>query len=484
MSIKTVRVLLGMLVAGALVLAGCENPAAGGFDDLPTIAEAEVGDELEGGWTVTAIDAAGGKIATRTADFNGVSEDQVLLWGTHHADVNLTNDKTYLLVGAVFIGNNAQNPAEATGNTITIQEGTIVRGETSSTSPGVLIITRGSKIDAQGTPTDPIVFTSFKEPGSRSAGDWGGIIINGYARVQGGYAEGEGGTGEYGGGLTPVDDDDSGILSYVRAEFAGALFTADNELNTFVMQGVGSGTTLEYIQAHRGADDGIEFFGGDVQLKYYVGTGILDDSLDGDDGWRGSAQFVILQSYSDDAGSIVEADGDALDDFAASNAILANITAIAGSEASAGFDFKSDANYDVYNSVLDMQAAETDPDPADWPAPYADKGGATINYFGTLVVGGTPGTDSDNDDLETASNGNELRASGSGIEGAVATLSGVAPNRVWSTGFAVTPTAGTFAAATLPLADPAGNALTPTTYIGAYDGSNQWWDGWIETPEN
>ncbi len=475
MSIKTVRVLLGLLVAGILVLVGCDTA---GPDAGPI---AVVGDEITGGWVVTFVDSNGqGLFAERDSEFDGAEETQVLVQGTFTEDITFTADKAWYLAGSVFIGNNAQNPDEASGNTLTIEPGTTVRGDTSSANPGVLIITRGSKINADGTAANPITFTSANEPGDRQAGDWGGLIINGYARVQGGYAEGEGGTGEYGGGEEPIDDDDSGTIRYVRVQFGGKLFTPDNELNGIVFQAVGSGTTAEYFQVHRNADDGIEFFGGSVGVRYYVATGIQDDSLDGDDGWNGSAQFVILQSYSDDAGSIVEADGDATDVFPPSNAILANITAIAGSAASAGFDFKSDANYDVYNSVLDMQEANSQ-------APYADKGGATIDYFGTLIVGGdNTVTDddgnkiSDNLDLETPTSGNELRPSGSGIEGAVATLSG----GVWSADFDVEPTAGTFAAETLPATDPAGNALVATDYIGAYDGTTDWWSAWIETPAN
>ncbi len=468
----TMRLFMAMLAILTLTMAGCANLFGSDDDDdddgdsaAPTLTE----------WEVISEDSSGlGSISERTATYNGVQETQRLVVGTHYDDVEFTNDAVWYLGGAVFIGNNAQDPDDATGNTLTIEEGTTIRGNTSAGDPGVLIITRGSDIEAVGTADDPITLTSANPIGERASGDWGGLIINGYARVQGNYAEGEGDTGEYGGGATPDDDDNSGTIRYVRVQFAGTLFSPDNELNGIVLQGVGSGTTIEYVQVHKNADDGIEWFGGSAQVKYYVGTGNEDDSADGDDGWNGSLQHAILQHYpATGTGSLIEADGDADDVFPASTAIFANITAIGSSETGIGLRFKSDANYDMYNSVIDVQANDDTPG-------YVDAGGATIDYFGTLVVGGTPSDDSDNADLETPNNGNELRESGSGIEDAVAVLT----DDVWSADFDVAPTIGDVEVADVPAADPAGNTLDDTDYIGAYDGSNAWWEGWTEFPAN
>ncbi|MFP4485093.1 MAG: hypothetical protein ACLFO1_09600, partial [Spirochaetaceae bacterium] len=283
-----------LLVSALLVLSGCD--LLGGDDDDDDTTDdttLKVGDASPDvdGFTVTYVDEAGGYFAENE------DEDQVLVWGRFEEDIKFTEDKTWILGNAVFIGNNAQDPDNAAGNTLEIEAGTTIKGEVDDETPGVLIITRGSDIDAVGTADKPIVFTSLNEPGERAAGDWGGLILNGYARVQGGYAEGEGGTGQYGGGEDSIDDDNSGTIKYVVVQFAGTLFSPDNELNGIVFQGIGSGTTVEYIQVHQNADDGIEFFGGSVQVKYYVGTGNQDDTLDGDDGWNGSAQFAILQHY-------------------------------------------------------------------------------------------------------------------------------------------------------------------------------------------
>jgi hypothetical protein len=167
----------------------------------------------------------------------------------------------------------------------------------------MLVVRRSSQIIARGTAALPIIFSSSKLDGERARGDWGGLIINGRSTINscaGGTgvceAFGEGGTGFYGG-----DDeaDNSGVLEYVRVEFAGTLISPDNELNGIAFQGVGSGTTVDHIQVHMNADDGVEFFGGTVNVKHVLVTGVGDDSMDWTDGWRGRAQHIVLQQYDD-----------------------------------------------------------------------------------------------------------------------------------------------------------------------------------------
>jgi hypothetical protein len=453
---RYVQLFIILVVSALVILAGCDLD--GGDDGGDTDDALAVGDASPdvSGYTVSYVDEAGGYFAEKDDDAT-----QVLVWGRFETDIKFTADKTWILGNAVFIGNNAQDPANAAGNTLTIEAGTTIKGEVDDETPGVLIITRGSKIDAQGTATNPITFTSLNPAGERAAGDWGGLILNGYARVQGGYAEGEGGTGQYGGGDSPADNDNSGTIKYVVVQFAGTLFSPDNELNGIVFQGVGSGTTVDHIQVHRNADDGIEFFGGSVQVKYYVGTGNQDDTLDGDDGWNGSVQHAILQTYDDDAGSLIEADGDAEDVFPAASAYLANITGVGSSASSSGFTFKSAGNYTMYNSVVDMQEADSQP-------AVQELDGSTISYNGVVAYGG--------DYTDTT----ELTDSGSpsGIQAGVATLS----SGTWSFDFDNQPNDGT--AVSVPSEDPAGNSLDDTDYIGAYDGSDAWWDGWTSFPAN
>jgi hypothetical protein len=160
------------------------------------------------------------------------------------------------------------------------------------------------------------VFTSEKSSGSRSGGDWQGIIIQGNGiQTFGGRgvtAVGEGDVGTFGGSN---DADNSGTMRYVRIEFAGAPFSPGNERNCLSLMGVGSGTTLEYIQCHRGYDDGFELWGGAVNMKYLVASGNRDDQFDYADGWIGRLQFAIGHLYAtpvaanDDTSRCIEGDG-------------------------------------------------------------------------------------------------------------------------------------------------------------------------------
>lgn len=203
--------------------------------------------------------------------------------GNINSNVTLSSSKKYLLRGFV----NVNPPA-----VLTIEPGTIIFGE--KDSKGTLIINRGAKIIANGTKQRPIVFTSQQPVGQRALGDWGGIIIAGYAtiNVPGGTAIIEGGTGTiYGGGATPNDDDDSGILRYVRIEFPGIAYLPDNEINGLTLGGVGRRTVIEYVQVSFCGDDAFEWFGGTVNGKYLISYKNVDDDFDMDFGFRGNLQF-------------------------------------------------------------------------------------------------------------------------------------------------------------------------------------------------
>ena len=225
----------------------------------------------------------------------------------------------------------------------------------------MLAIRRNSQIIAEGTAEEPIVFTSSKEPGTRARGDWGGLIINGKASINtcGDETElceafGEGGTGYYGGN---DDTDSSGVLKYVRVEFAGTLVSPENEMNGIAFQGVGSGTEVDYLQVHMNADDGVEFFGGTVGIKHVVLTGIGDDSLDWTDGWRGKAQHVVIQQYDDngDNGSEADNNGDANDAEPRSNPMLANFTIIGSPDLESsdlGLLLREGTAADIINTVV------------------------------------------------------------------------------------------------------------------------------------
>ena len=174
---------------------------------------------------------------------NGVS--YIKISGTIDESITLNASTKYLLSGGVFVSN---------GATLTIEAGTMIYAADDNTVP-FLAIQRGSKIMAEGTENNPIVFTTIKA--NPSPGDWGGIIINGFAPVNNGVDPvGEGGTGVYGGN-NPSDN--SGVMRYVRVEYGGKQFTSDKELNGFSLNGVGNGTVLEYLEAYMNSDDGFEF---------------------------------------------------------------------------------------------------------------------------------------------------------------------------------------------------------------------------------
>ena len=226
----------------------------------------------------------------------GIDKPVRVLRGRFTSSLTLTSDTYWVLRGAVFIGAPAQ---------LVIEPGTRLIGETATR--GTLVVERGAQIIADGTAQAPIVMTSDQPIGQRNRGDWGGLILNGNAPVNlpGGVGIGEGSTGVYGGN---DPNDSSGILRYVRVEFAGIEFSPDNELNGIAFQGVGRGTVVENIQVHFNKDDGVEFFGGTVDAKRVVLTGIGDDSIDWTFGWIGRIQFAIVQQRGDDTDNGIEAD--------------------------------------------------------------------------------------------------------------------------------------------------------------------------------
>jgi hypothetical protein len=496
------RALLSLLALSAalvLVLSGCSNVFGGDDDDDDDSGGGvQEGDVLAGGFEVQTVDPAGGYIAHRQWDADGdgfdasenTDELQGLVTGTFTDDVTLSSDRTWFLEGAVFIGNN-----ENADNTLTIDPGTTIKGETSSTNPGLLVITRGSQINAAGTSSEPIVMTSAKDDqvtasgieSNAAPGDWGGIVINGYAPVQGGTAEGEGSTGTYGGGSNPVPDDNSGTMRYVRVQFAGTLFSPDNELNGIAFQGVGSGSTFEYIQVHRNADDGIEFFGGTAQVKYYVGTGIQDDSIDHDDGWNGSVQYAVVQQY-DDGDHMIEGDGDVPESgqIDAVSAVITNVTFIGNSGSSGDLFFRRGAKPTIHNSILYNTAptAITEND-------AGDSGSAAA---GDVVYQGVVIHDADNDTgaQPTVATGVNFPSGGDSSNNAFesVTFSGGSPvynDGAANNGFNATHNAVSQSPAAYPdpLEDPAGNSLDDAGYIGAVDpNGDDWTAGWTAFPDD
>ncbi|MFD2246319.1 T9SS C-terminal target domain-containing protein [Pontibacter ruber] len=201
--------------------------------------------------------------------------------GSTEENYTFKADTKYLLKGFVYVKE---------GATLTIEPGTIIKGD--KATKGTLIIERGAKIMANGTAAKPIVFTSAQPAGSRAAGDWGGLIILGKAPVNlGTAAKIEGGVDREFGGTDAADN--SGVLKYVRIEFPGIAFQPDNEINGLTMGGVGSGTTLDYIQVSYCGDDSYEWFGGTVNAKHLIAYKTVDDMFDTDNGYSGKLQYLV-----------------------------------------------------------------------------------------------------------------------------------------------------------------------------------------------
>lgn len=201
------------------------------------------------------------------------------LSGNYTDDVTLESGKTYKVKGDAIIKN---------GATLTIEKGVTIEGMSEFIS--YILIEQGAKIMAEGTADEPIIMTADK----KETGSWGGLHICGKAPINktGGTGESEIGGAAYGG--TDAADN-SGIVRYVRLEYTGVALDDEHESNGISMYGVGSGTTIEYVQVYEGADDGIEFFGGTVNVKYIMVTGALDDCIDWTEGWSGKGQYMVAK---------------------------------------------------------------------------------------------------------------------------------------------------------------------------------------------
>jgi hypothetical protein len=231
-----------------------------------------------------------GAVASCTKDDDDDDDTTTLVELTGNLETQtLTKDKKYLIKGQVFVRD---------GKTLTIEAGTVLFGD--KRTKGLLVIDRGGRLVAEGTKENPIVFTSNQEAGVRDRGDWGGLVILGRANTNQPNPAIEGVTPEVNFGTfqsNANDTESSGVLKYVRVEFAGIELTPNNETNSITMGGVGSGTVMEYTQVSFGGDDGYEWFGGTMNAKYIITHACWDDDFDCDFGWSGNVQFGLVIRY-------------------------------------------------------------------------------------------------------------------------------------------------------------------------------------------
>ena len=353
-------------------------------EKVATVDGGKVTGVAEGTVTITATTKSGDKTATCTVT---VSEDapEVLedtLEGNITADRTISAANKNFLKGFVYV---------KSGATLTIEAGSVIKGI--SVAPGEraasLIIEPGAKIIAEGTVDKPIVFTSDKEPGKRVTGDWGGLIICGNARVnRTNQPTIEGGPGTHYGNTTSdeFNGESSGKLKYVRIEFAGYPLEPDKEINGLTFGGVGSGTEVEFVQVSYSNDDSYEWFGGTVNAKHLIAYKGWDDDFDTDFGYTGKLQFLFsvrdkdIADTSDSNGFESDNDGDGSTNTPFTKPVFSNVTLIGP----------------FYGKVFDMTQAEVEAKTAD--AANGAKGGkyqaamhlrrnSSLNVYNSVFTG-------------------------------------------------------------------------------------------------
>lgn len=232
--------------------------------------------------------------STTVVSGGGGTTENTILEGRISENRTLKAQYTYKLRGIVYVTN---------GAILTIEPGTKIVGEKGRN--GGLVITRSCKIIADGTADKPIVFTS--EETNPHRGDWAGLVILGNAPTNASF-NGIAGIGEIEGGINNSDGlglygtpatqaqnpaDNSGVLRYVRVEYAGYAFLPDKEINGITFGGVGNQTIVDYVQVSYANDDSFEWFGGTVNCKHLISFKALDDDFDTDNGYSGKVQFGI-----------------------------------------------------------------------------------------------------------------------------------------------------------------------------------------------
>lgn len=465
-----------VVFAAAALFFGCEQPTKEVIKEVPT-------EDLTQ-WKTVAFgpDGVSPAVQTRTTAA-GVKEG--LLKGNLVSNYTLTEDRKWYMTGTFRVGDNNNTKGEATDAVLTVEAGVTVLGLDDGVDAPILVITRGSKIMAEGTAAKPIVFTSGKAEGSRKAGDTGGISIHGFAKINEGYnvdatkvkleAESELGTGLFGGN---DDADNSGVLKYVRIEFSGKQYNSIKEYNGLSLHAVGNGTTISHVQIHVGADDAVEFYGGSVNVDHMILTGMEDDFFDWTSGWTGKAQNVIIHSYSrkladgteNTAGNVgergIEADNYefGFNFLPRSNPVLSNFTII-GRGLFQGAEFRRGTGVSLYNSIITNFANSIR---------LSDIANASADFNTRAVLKGILVTEAVHSSVTNFDgvDGNKV--------GTVADLKFPATYKdSFNTNYK--PTAAITAAT--PQTLPAG--LTAANYIGAIDPAGEdWTAGWTAFPQN
>ena len=275
-------------------------------------------------------------------DGNGNEDSAYTLDKNIESDLTLEEGKTYTLNGGIHV---------KAGATLTIPKGVTIIAKNDDVVDYILV-EQGAKINAEGTADAPIVMTSEK----KEAGAWGGLHICGYAHTNNGTGSSEIGNASYGGN---DDADNSGVLKYIRLEYTGYAFDEEHEANGVSFYGVGNGTTVEHLQAYQGSDDGFEFFGGSVNVKYMVVTSCSDDSFDWTEGWNGKAQFLVAYQEGESSlgyacDCLMECDNNGTNNAATpvAHPTIANATLIGNGGDAQGVRLRAGTQVELYNTII------------------------------------------------------------------------------------------------------------------------------------
>ncbi|MEM1328656.1 MAG: T9SS C-terminal target domain-containing protein, partial [Bacteroidota bacterium] len=346
--------------AGSAALSGAFLINDDFFDPVPYRGAFSNRDNWAMGWTALSDNGYFGDLVSPVQAGEVVVTDSDIEAGQN---VRWTADNVYILDGYVFV---------ESGATLIIDAGTVIKGigsPSNGDASSALIISRGGKIFANGTADEPIIFTAelddIDDPEDLTnarKGLWGGVIILGNAPVgvDGDASNVEGipsteGRAQYGGDDA---DDDSGVFRYVSIRHGGDKLEANNEINGLTLAGVGSGTLVDYVEVYANLDDGIELFGGTVDVKHAVVSFCGDDSFDYDQSWDGRGQFwfSLQDELSNRAG---EWDGSEKGDLTPKvTPVISNATFIGAGMSSVNEDnndalrIRDDAAVNLHNSVL------------------------------------------------------------------------------------------------------------------------------------
>jgi hypothetical protein len=288
-------------------------------------------------------------IAQDPGNFNGdVTSGQV---------VTLDATKVYVLTGAVRVKD---------GGKLVIPAGTRIVATAGAAS--YVLVEQGGQLYANGTTLSPVSFSSS----AATPGSWGGLIICGKAPVNtGATSSSEIGNALYGG---TVSNDSSGSFTYVKIEYAGADFAAGKKFNGLSLFGVGSETKIENIAVLNGAEDGIELYGGTVNVSNIVSAGNGDDAFVWTDGWIGTAANMYTKRKTDGTGNTgIKGMNNAANDDASprSNPTIKNVTVLGGTTGeSNGIQLYMGTYASFENVIL-----------SNWTTGFNIESSSTINYI-------------------------------------------------------------------------------------------------------